>query len=176
MIDSSPDLSIISDGLSHLPDEARLWVYGSNRDLTDDEVSIVRNAMSDFLREWSSHGRDVSGEADVVENRFLLVGAHIPSGDISGCGIDKSTRVVSELARQLDIEWLPALNIFYRDNDRARSATRGEFRELAREGSVGAETLVYDLTIDTVGGLRRGLFLQPAGQSWHGRAFDLQSA
>ncbi len=176
MIEFAPDATRIREALSELPDEARLWIYGADRDLSDEEVAAVRDSLSDFLQEWSSHGRDVYGQAEVIDNRFLLIGAHIPSGDISGCGIDKSTRVVEELAGRLGFDWLSPINIFFRDGDRVRSATRSEFRTLAREGSVDASTPVYDLTIPDVAALRTGRFLQPVSRSWHGRAFGIAGA
>lgn len=176
MIDSSPDITSVRHVLSDLPDGARVWIYGSDRDLTEAEVVVVRDALSEFLREWSSHGRDVSGQADIIENRFLMVGAHIPSGDISGCGIDKSTRVVTELAEQLGIEWLSSLHVFYHDGDRVRSVSRGEFKRLAYDGDVDADTFVYDLTISELSALRNGQFHLAAGDTWHGPAFKLASS
>lgn len=162
--------------LPGLPPEARLWIYAAARDLSDDEVARVDEALGDFLREWSSHGRDVSGEAAVIHNRFLVIGAHIPSGDISGCGIDKSARVVEEIGQALEIDWLSALYVHHQTEDGAiASVPRGTFRRMVREGAVDGSTLVYDLTVQDVRGLRAGLMLRPASQTWHARAFMISA-
>lgn len=157
-----------------LPEDARVWIYGSDRPLTAEEEVTILQRMHHFLDDWTSHGRDVAGDAAVLRRRFLIIGAHIPSGDISGCGIDKSSRVVAALAEELGLEWTSALHVFFRDEaGDIRCVTRPHFRSMARSGKVTPRTEVFDCTVETVGGIRGGKFARDAADSWHGRAFGL---
>lgn len=159
--------------LESLPDDSRVWIYGIDRDLSDGEVARITDELEAFFSDWSSHGRHVSGEAAVVDNRFVVIGAHIPSGDISGCGIDKSIRVLKSLSDEIGFGWDTSLNVFYAADDCVQMASRAEFRQAAADKSVSGSTPVYDLTAQTLGDLRRAGLLRPASESWHGGAFKL---
>lgn len=158
-----------------IPDEARLWIYAADRPLDTDEQQALERSIDSFIDDWTTHGRSVQGAAAVVEDLFLLLAATVEDGDISGCGIDASTRAIEEAAQQIGFTWLPSLQILYRDPEGVvRSCTRRTFKELAKRGEVTAQTPVFNTNLTTVGELRAGRFERPAGQSWHARAFALR--
>ncbi len=157
-----------------LPDEARLWIFAADHPLSDAESQALLETLAPFLEGWTAHGLPVRGQAAVLHHRFLLLAGHVPDGEISGCSIDAATRAIHAAGRELGITWMSPLVVFYRDADGAvQHATRSQFRRLIATGKVTAETPVFDLSVTTVGDLRRGAFEKPAGQSWHARVFAL---
>jgi hypothetical protein len=155
-----------------LPDHARLWVYGTDRSLTEGEAQFLHDHLHPFVSGWQSHGRDVRGAFQVVYDRFILIAADIPGGDISGCGIDASVHALGAAAEHLGVTLLPALTIFYRDDTGAvNQAPRPVFRKLVRTGEVSAATIVFDPSITSVGALRTGAFECTMAASWHGQVF-----
>ncbi len=163
-----------TQSLEHLPDEARVWIYASNRELNDREENRVKEILDDFCRGWESHGRPVDSASEVLEGRFAVIAGRIKDGDVSGCGIDKSVHALEKAASELALEWLPGLAVHYRD-DRgvARSVSRQEFRRMVKTGIISGDTPVFDLSVDTVGQLRRGQFERRAGDAWHARVFRI---
>ncbi len=156
------------------PDDARLWVHAADRPLSETEQARLHEALDAFLPQWTPHGRDVRGAAEILHARFLLIAATLKTGDISGCGIDASVHVIDELGEALDVTWLPPLYVFYRDAEGAvQHASRSNFRALAERGAVTMDTLVFDPSLTTVETLREERFEQPAGRNWHARAFSL---
>lgn len=157
-----------------MPDEARLWIYAADRPLSARDQQALKQTLDNFTGDWSSHGRSVQGAIAIVEDRFLLLSATVEDGDISGCGIDASTRAIEEAAQEAGFTWLPALKILYRDAEgTVQHCSRQDFKALAKRGDITAQTPVFNTNLTTVGELRAGQFEQPAGQSWHARAFDL---
>lgn len=157
-----------------LPDEARLWVYVADRSLPADEQAQLVAHLEKFMQDWTSHGRPVEGAVAVLHDRFVVLAATLADGDISGCGIDASVHAVDAAAQALDVAWIPALHVVYRDAEgRVQHDTRSAFRAQVEAGAVTAETSVFDPSITTLGALRGGQFERPAGSSWHARAFDL---
>lgn len=157
-----------------LPDHAHLWAHVASRPLRPDEEKRLRGVLDDFMAGWTSHGRRVEGAFRLLESRILLVGADLPGGAVSGCGIDKLVRRLERGAEAMGFAWASPLSVFYRDAEGAvQSATRPAFRALAAEGTVTTETPVFDLGVALVGDLRAGGFEKPAGQAWHARAFPL---
>jgi hypothetical protein len=135
------------------------------------EQTAVLEALSGFIETWSSHGRKVVAEALIAADRFVITAAHVPGGDVSGCGIDASVHALGSIAHAFDFGWAPALDVLFRLDDEVRQADRATFSKLASQGAVTPDTIVYDTSLTTLGDLRRGGFELPARRSWHGRVF-----
>ncbi len=153
-----------------LPDEADCWIYAADRTLSSDEADLLTALFDTFQQDWSSHGRKVAGACVVVDRRIVIVAAHVADGDISGCGIDKSLHLLQEVADSRSFNWASALNIVYKDAaGDIEVVPRRQFKVLAEEGRIDAETRVVDLSIRQLGALRSGGIMRPAGSSWHAR-------
>lgn len=162
--------------LSPLPDDARVWLFAADGDLSPDEAAALLDDVRAALGGWVSHGRPVTLAAECLHGRVLVVGATL-GGDISGCGIDQMVHAVEAVAQARGVRWLGGLDVAFVDEAGAlRAVPRAEFRRLVRERRVTAETRVLDLTTETAGELRARGVLRPAGAAWHGRAFGLASA
>lgn len=157
---------------SPLPDDSPLWVYTTDRALTDAETDRLSDFMEQFLAQWESHDRPVTGAFEIREDRFLLVAGHLEEGDISGCGIDESVRVIERIGSEMGFSWLPSLHVFYRsEQGRVKAVPRGEFRSLVESSTVTPETSVFDVAIDELGTLRSDGLERPARESWHASVF-----
>ena len=88
-----------------LPDTARVWVYQANRPLTDGEVNTIDEALRPALGQWAAHGQPLLASAQVVENRFVVVGVDEGYTLPSGCSIDASVRTLQEIGRAMDIDF-----------------------------------------------------------------------
>lgn len=163
-----------TDLFPSFPDDANIWIYASDRPLTDADVDTIMQRLAGFLERWTSHGRRVEADAKVLYDRFLIVAGFIPDGTISGCGIDASTSELDQIASQIGVEWASALNIFYLDDLKSvRQVSRKEFRQAVESGEITARTPVFDFGIQSLGALRIGGFEKPAADSWHGKVFKI---
>lgn len=158
-----------------LPDSARIWIHASDRDLSAEEQAGTIEALHAFIAGWSSHGRKVEGMASIVKNRFVIIGAYVPGGDISGCGIDASVHALSGIAEEVGFGWAPALDVFFARDGRVEQADRIAFAEMASRGDVTPDTMVYDTSLTTLDQWRSEGFERLARTSWHGRVFRLQT-
>ena len=167
---NTPDQMHSLEPFEHMPDTADCWLYAANRELSSEEVAFLDDLFKAFEKDWSSHGRPVSGSCTVVGNRVVVVAAHLDSGDISGCGIDKSLHLLHEAGASRGFEWSSALNIVYEDAvGGLHVTTRQAFKKLAGQGLVTPDTRVIDLSIRSLGDLRNPGLLRPVSSSWHAR-------
>ena len=161
--------------LRSLPGDARVWLFAADRDLDATAGETLVEQVRRFTEGWQSHGRPVAAAAELVHDRVLAVAGAISTAElnagVSGCGIDAMTHAVDAAAEALGIRWLEGLDVAYHDGSAWRVAQRGEFRSLARAGAVTPETMVLDLTADTVEALRACGVARPASEAWHGVAF-----
>jgi hypothetical protein len=88
-----------------LPDTARVWVYQADRPLSDGEVKTIDASLQSALGQWAAHGQPLLASAQVVENRFVIVGVDEGYTLPSGCSIDASVRTVQEIGRQITADF-----------------------------------------------------------------------
>jgi len=161
--------------MDRLPDDARLWVYGFRDPLDNANREIVQERLNAFVAEWLTHGADVQGAWAFVEDRFVVVAGHNPTG-VSGCSIDSSVHNFKWLRDGYNLNALDRNLIFFRDGDGGvTSLDRASFQAEIDAGRVGTDTVVFDTTIQKLGDLQAGRFEVPLADGWHARAFKLRS-
>lgn len=163
----------------HLPDSARLWVFGVGRELSPDEEARLLGRVTAFLEGWKAHGRALSAAHDWIYGRFLLVAVDDRVAPPSGCSIDALVGSLQALEAELSTEIVSGAPIWYRpepDGVEIERLSRAAFRMRAEEGRVSGDTVVFDLSVDRVGALRQGRWELPARESWHRRYLDRSTA
>lgn len=154
-----------------LPDHGRLWVFPAMRDLTEEECEACLSTVDDFLDGWAAHGAPLQSGRELRERRFLLVGVDVDAEAPSGCSIDALVNRLRAFGAELGTSLIDHASIWFREGAAVRSATRAEFRRLASEGKLGADTRVFDTSLTRIDQLRAGALERPASETWHGRAF-----
>lgn len=156
---------------SELPDDARLWVFGTDRALDEAEERRLLDAVDHFLENWKAHGRPLDAAREWRHGRFLLVAVDESTAPPSGCSIDSMVHLLKELEEDLGVTLVDNAPVWFRDGDGVRRASRADFLARAREGVVNLDTPVFDNTVMRVGSLREGEWERPARESWHAKAF-----
>jgi hypothetical protein len=155
---------------AELPDDARVWVFASQRPLTPEQRDSLLAAVDEFLVGWHAHRRPVVGGRDWRYDHFLLIGADEVATGVSGCSIDSLFRSLQQLEPELGTGLLDSSPVWLRnEGGQVEALSRGEFRERVRTGRIGPDTVVFDNTVRTAGQVRRGEWEKPARDSWHAR-------
>ena len=152
-----------------LPDDARAWVFGSDRTLDASTSDALLNEVDVFLAQWKAHGVPLTVGRDWRFGRFLMVAVDQTTAGASGCSIDGLFQTLMGFERRLGASLVTSGLIFFRDENGAiQSVTRKEFASRASEGKIGSETKVFDPTITTLGEWRARFELTVA-DSWHAK-------
>jgi len=115
-----------------LPDTARVWCFGSDRDLTDTEAAALEASMAAFVDQWTAHDQRLAGGFTCRDRRFLLVAVDEGVEQASGCSIDSLLRHLEGLESELSTSLTDGRLVWFRTADGAvRSVMRAEFRDLA---------------------------------------------
>src|SRR5262245_26443952 len=84
--------------LEKLPDAARVWIFPLLGPVSDSDRSNYLAVVEQITRNWKSHGQQVSGGADLLHDRFLIIVADEAASGVSGCSIDGIFRSIERLA------------------------------------------------------------------------------
>jgi len=151
-----------------LPDETRVWIYQSNRQLSDAEVARLRPVISNFTTQWVSHNQQLRAFGDVYYNQFIVLMVDESQAGASGCSIDKSVYFIKEIENAFQINLFDRMTFTFKDGNDIKTAQRDAFAKLFNEGKIDSETIVFDNLVKTKKDFDEA-WQKPLGQSWHKR-------
>ena len=154
----------------NLPDEARIWIYQSNRKFTDDEFSAINNAVRAFVEGWAAHGTGLEASYQLKYNRFIILAVNQEVQSASGCSIDDSVRFIQDLEKQYGVDLLDKMNVTFRNGEHIAHKPLSDFKKMAKEKAVSENTIVFNNLVNTVGEWN-DFWEVPAAESWHSRFF-----
>ena len=150
---------------SHLPPQARVWVYQASRPLAENEIIPLLPRLAAFAESWTSHGQQLAASAEFLHCQFLVIGLDEAVAGASGCSIDASVRFVQELEQVLGVTLLEKSRMAFLVRGEVQLLTRPELRAAIEAGQLTADTLYFNNTLATKGELD-AQWPAPAGQTW----------
>ena len=153
-----------------LSDDARVWIYPSNRPFTEEETVLLSEKLSEFLTQWTAHGASLKAGFTIPYKRFIVIALDESAHAASGCSIDSSVHFIQSLERSFDVQLLDKMNVSFKQGEFITYKTLQDFKQLVSKKSVSPETVVFNHLV-----INKGEFLTewevPAKDSWHARFF-----
>ncbi|TSJ42742.1 ABC transporter ATPase [Mucilaginibacter corticis] len=151
-------------------ENSRVWIYQSDKKLTDDVVQQIQQRLNGFTAEWTAHNNQLKAKAEIRYNRFLILIVDETQAGASGCSIDKSVNFMKRLEQEFGISLFDRFNLAYRDADEVLSLPRHGFEELLKQGSINTNTIVYNNLVQNLSELQTKWEV-PFKDSWHIQLF-----
>ena len=149
---------------------SRIWIYQSERKLTQDEQEFVQKNTESFLVEWTAHGNSLQAGMQILYDQFLIIGVNEAVNEASGCSIDKSVNYVKELGKALNIDLLQRSKVAVKKNTQIHLVDFSEIGKAISNGLISKDTEVFNNAILTKNDLESGWLLR-ATDSWLKRYF-----
>lgn len=150
----------------NFPDDARVWVYASNRLLKAGEQEQIKTAASDFINRWTSHERKMEASFDLAYDAFLVLTLDESINQTSGCGIDKSVAFFKELEKQFGLTLFNRMQIELLTADGLIITDKAGASVLLAEGKITAETHTFNKLVTSFSQYKNH-FKLPVSQSWY---------
>ncbi|WP_435353200.1 hypothetical protein [Emticicia sp. SJ17W-69] len=126
-----------------IPQNARIWVYQTNRQLTDNEASTIENYLKPVVNQWAAHGASLLASAKVLHNRFVIIALDQSFNEASGCSIDASTRWFKELGDALNIDFFDRSQA-YLDGIEIKTFSVFQSKKAVESGLISPDTLIFN--------------------------------
>ena len=85
----------------HIPqefsDNSRVWIYQSSRIFSIAEAFEIEEMLKSFVESWQTHGKKVTGFANLFFGRFIVLMADETAATVSGCSTDSSVRLIKDI-------------------------------------------------------------------------------
>lgn len=153
-----------------LSENSRIWIYQSNRSLTQHEKESISKLIEDFLNNWKSHGVSLNSGFEIKYNRFIVIAQDQNTQRATGCSIDSMVHFIQKLEKQYNISLLDKLNVSYKQGDYIAYKSLKDFKKMVKDGAVSKNTIVFNNLVQTK--LEYTNYWEvPAFESWHARFF-----
>src|ERR1700733_14887994 len=125
-------------------EQSRVWIYQSDRELSDEQAKQALDQLNLFAAEWTAHNHQLKAKAEIRYNRFLILIVDESQAGASGCSIDKSVNFMKRMEQQFAINLFDRFNFAYRDGQNVLSAPRQEFEEMLKDGKLNKQSIVFN--------------------------------
>lgn len=160
------------DGMT-LPDGARVWMYTTNRVLTDTECKAVQTALLAFRESWAAHGTPLRSASVILLNQVVVLAVDEEPQIATGCSIDASVEALRGLNKAAptlaDLDVLDRSWVVYKEEKDApewKRARLHDFWAMRKAGTLTDDTLILDSTLTNLGALRKE-GVKRLADSWH---------
>ena len=144
-----------------LPEQARIWLYASEKELTQSQQDYILNVISEELKGWNAHKQPLTAGVTILENHFIVVALDENKNGASGCSIDTLQNTIQKIEKELTLSLMNRLNVFCKIEDEILCIPSFKLGSVADE-----DTFFYDLTILTKSDLNT--YLKPISEGWCG--------
>jgi hypothetical protein len=152
-----------------MPDSSRVWLYQTNRKLTEAESETAKQFLKDSINSWVTHGMPMKGSFSLLHDRILLIAADVDFQSPSGCSIDSSTRWLKDLGASLGVDFFDR-SIGYFDGSELQFFSFFEAKKNVQSGVLKADTQIVNHQIATMADVKNG-FTVSAAESFLKRHF-----
>lgn len=151
-----------------LPGDTRLWIYQSDRKLSDSEIEAIKEQGDNFIDNWAAHGEKLQAAFEILHSQFLIIFADEDEAKASGCSIDRSVHFIKNLEQEYSISLLNRTLIAYKVDDENEIVTlpQEEFIGLVAQGTLTKDTIVFNNLVTTKADLETK-WQVPLKESWH---------
>ena len=136
-----------------MPDDSRIWIYQSNRDFNESEISIIDDKTTTFLDSWQAHGKDLECSYSIINKRFIVIAVNENINPIGGCSIDYSVQLINDISDSIQTNLLNRLIVNYKIDNKIVSVNLNDLKNKINDGSFSPETIIFNTAINTKGDL-----------------------
>lgn len=96
-----------------LPATARIWIYQSDKKLTDETIQTISDNLLSFTNDWAAHNQPLKASYQVMFNWFVVLAVDEQYNEASGCSIDTSVHVMKQIGQRLKIDFFNRTNVAF---------------------------------------------------------------
>ena len=149
-----------------ISDESRIWIFQSNRLISDLDIESLEKQIDVFLSSWTSHGNQLMVASKIKYNLFIIIALDQSCSTASGCSIDKLVSFIKNIENDYQISLLDRLDISFRDKNKISVLRLDDFKRKILEKKINNDTIVFNNLINLKSDLDDNWEI-PLNRSWH---------
>lgn len=131
------------------PDQSRIWLYQSDRALSESEMEALEKQLLAFSDEWAAHGNKLSASAKVINPYFSILVVNDELVPPTGCSVDTKVNFIKELGQKMNVNFFNRMKVTLEDDGELKQIHFSALKE-------HKDALIFDPLLTTLGELRKG--------------------
>jgi len=149
-------------------ENARVWIYQSNRIFTLSEALQLEQQLEIFISQWKAHGAPVKGFATLFFGMFIILMADETAVQVSGCSTDSSVRFIKEIEQLYGVTLFDRQLLAFFQNDKVEVLPLNQVSYALEKGFIKGDTFYFNNTVLTKKDLEENWII-PVQLSWLSR-------
>lgn len=129
--------------------DSRIWLFQSDRLLSQSVMKEIDQKMNSFINQWSTHGKQMHGSHTIVYNCFVIIAADEQRQSASGCSIDSFTALFKEFGHRYQLSFFDRFSIACKANNDVRLMKLDQFKRALDSGELGGGSIVFNHLISS---------------------------
>lgn len=154
--------------MNHLPNDARIWFFMSNRRFTPEELNYLNLTLTNITVNWKAHGTPLKAGYSLLYDQLIVLAVDESHEPASGCSIDSVVHEMQAIEKHLGVHLFNRTDVPIIRDGQIELYNRQEFREALLDGRITEEMNMIDLTSNSLGAWRDGNS-KLINQSWAAR-------
>lgn len=156
-------------------EESKIWIYQSDRKLTDSELSDLKLKLTSFAANWVSHNNQLKAFATIYLNQIMVLMVDETQASASGCSIDSSVAFVKKMGQQLEIDFFNRWNFLFLDSEKnIQAISKNQIQHAFNQGIIDLDTPFIDPLVKNLSEFKEG-FIKALKDSWHKNFLDVEN-
>lgn len=139
---------MIEKFFSFSPD-SKVWIYGANRKLNQIEISEIQLALDTFTASWTAHEVPLKSIGSVLDEHFIVLMVDETIANVSGCGIDKSVKLLQSLSARYSIDLFNRMQAYFFIDNKVLVMPLAETSEAYNLGIISDDTIMFNTLVRT---------------------------
>ena len=132
-----------------IPEDAKVWVYPSNRKFYSTEIEEIEAKIKSFIENWKTEDENFKATYKFLYNRFIIIFADDANSPLTNFDIDTSVSFILSLQEEYGIELLDKMNTCFKQGEFVQYKDLKDFKKLLKNKSVTAKSIIFDNLITT---------------------------
>jgi hypothetical protein len=130
---------------NQLPENSRLWIYGSSRIIHEEDKLKIHKIIFPFLQNWQHHGKTLSCSYTILNNHFLIVGLDETINPTGGCSMDGLQNIILKIDNNFNFNFFERLNVFLFLKNEVKCISSKDLNQI---NDVDQNSLIFNLNIE----------------------------
>ncbi len=129
--------------------EDLLYIFPFENTVSETEKNIISKLCTDFLKQWKSHGEELSTQFWIEEDRILIFSVDPSISNPSGCSKDKLYHFVNSLKDSHNFKPGDVTKFWVKTNGKIELLNKSELKELANSQFQSPKIQLFPMWITT---------------------------
>ncbi len=151
-----------------IPENAKAWIYPSNRKFYDTEIDGIHEKIKSFLEGLKVDDETFQVSYKLLYNRFIVFFTDATNTPLLNSDIDTLVQFILQLQEGYTVELLDKMNVCFKQGEYVQYKDLKDFKKLIKNRAVTGKTVVFDNLVTTKEEFEN-YWEVPISESWYSR-------